>query len=141
MRRCITKILYFFSDGCYGIKQFNMLEIRPTVSTPIHQKQIRDMQFSPNQSDVLLSVSFDKKAILYNCSGNVSVQTFTTPALLWSCAWDEVQQHTFYVGTQNGQIIAYDVRSPQEPLATYAQGQDPSPVCRIKYVRPSYQSK
>lgn len=118
-----------------------MLELRPMMSMPLHQKQIRDMQFSLCQNDVILTVSMDKKAILYNCSGNVTVQTFLTDYPLWSCCWDEVQTHIFYIGCSNGSIIAYDIRSPQDPLVTYPQGPDTSPVCRLKYVSPAYQAK
>jgi WD40 repeat protein len=118
-----------------------MLELRPTLSMPIHQKQIRDLQFSPSQRDVLLTVALDKKAILYNCNGNVTIQTFNTDCPLWSCTWDDVKQYLFYVGCSNGQIIAYDIRNPLTPYGTYLQGGDTSPICKIKYVRPTYRSK
>jgi E3 ubiquitin-protein ligase RFWD3 len=119
-----------------------MLEMRPSVFLPIHQKQIRDMAFSLSQNNILLTASLDKKAVLFNCNGNVTVQTFQTEHPLWSCVWDEVNQYMLYLGTSNGQIISFDIRSPVDPVATFpvANG-DSSPVCRLKFVRPTYQSK
>ncbi|XP_035703729.1 E3 ubiquitin-protein ligase RFWD3 isoform X2 [Folsomia candida] len=129
-----------FPNGSCGIKLINMLELRAIWSSPIHQKQIRDMQFSLCQNDVLLTVSLDKKATLHNCGGNVTVHTFQTEYPLWSCAWDEVHSEIFYLGCSNGSIVAYDMRSMSDPLAIYPQGQDKSPVCRLRYVNPTYQA-
>lgn len=72
------KLFFKWTDGSCGIKLINMLELRAIWSSPIHQKQIRDMQFSLCQNDVLLTVSLDKKATLHNCGGNVTVHTFQT---------------------------------------------------------------
>jgi len=131
-----------FTAGCGAIKQFNLLEMRPSVSLPIHQKQIRDMAFSLNQTNFLLTVSLDKKAVLFNCSTNVPVQNFQTECPLWSCCWDEIKRYMFYVGTHNGQIILFDIRTPSEPVATFSvPSGDTSPVCRLKFVTPAYQSR
>jgi len=129
-------------DGCGGIQKFNLLELKPSTSSPIHQKQIRDLEFGENFPDILLSVGLDKKAILFSVTGNVAVKTFDEESPLWSCAWDQVHMNQFYAGTANGTIVSYDVRSPSQKLATLTiPTPDRSPICSLKFIPQAYQSR
>lgn len=131
-----------FPGGSYGIKKINSLDMKPFQSFPVHQKCIRDLAFSPSQNDLLLTVGLDKKAVLFNCNSNCTVQTFNTTAPVWACCWNSVNQNLFYIGSMSGQVITYDIRAPQEPVGTLCPpSSDRSGVARLKFVPPAYQSQ
>jgi len=124
----------------FGIRRLNLLDMKLNQQTPIHQKEIRDMEFSPHQSDTLLSVGMDKKAILTDVRLNVSVQTYNADCPLWSCAWSSVSQHLFYAGGSNGMLLTYDLRNPREHASSVlVTNTETSPVAGICFVPPSYQ--
>lgn len=131
-----------FPSGSYGIKKINSLDMHAFQSFPIHQRALRDMSFSSSQTDLLLTVGLDKKAVLFNCTSNCAVQTFITDHSLWSCCWNTVQEHIFYVGSVNGKVTSYDIRAPQQPLGVLTvPTSDKSGVNRMKFIPPAYQSQ
>lgn len=112
--------------------------MRSSTVTPLHHKEIRDLEFSNSQGDILLSVGLDKKAILTNCTTNVTVQVFTAESPLWSCTWGKMGQHVFYTGTANGQVLAFDVRRPGDVLKTLVMpSTDKTPIASVKFITPS----
>lgn len=131
---------YVVAEGAHGIKRINLIDMKISQTTQLHQKEIRDLCFSTSQSDILLSVGMDKKAILTNCNSNVTIQSYQTDYPLWSCAWNELNQYVFYIGTANGSIISHDIRKPNEVLKTVTipSDEDRSPIARLLFVNPSY---
>ena len=89
------------------------------------------MRFSPEQRDLLLSVSLDRRAKITNLCGNMLVQTYECAAPVWSCAWDRDAPHTFYAGLQSGAVLAFDTRAGSEPLLRLDGG---SPVVALRHV-------
>ncbi|KAF0310415.1 E3 ubiquitin-protein ligase RFWD3 [Amphibalanus amphitrite] len=115
----------------HGVRKINTLDMRPLQFVSLHQKQIRDVRFSPEQRDLLLSVSLDRRAKITNVCGNTLVQTYECAAPVWSCAWDRDAPHTFYAGLQSGAVVAFDTRAGCEPLMQLEGG---SPVVALRHV-------
>ena len=104
---------------------------RSDLTWPDLSHQIRDVRFSPEQRDLLLSVSLDRRAKITNICGNTLVQTYECSAPVWSCAWDRDAPHTFYAGLQSGDVLAFDTRAGSEPLLRLEGG---SPVVALRHV-------
>ncbi|KAJ9585898.1 hypothetical protein L9F63_020461, partial [Diploptera punctata] len=119
----------------FGIKKIDATEFRQTQFVFLHPKPIRDMSFHPQRNDMLLSVSLDRCAKLLNVSNNAVVQSYTTDNPLWSCCWDADNSNMFFIGTCNGAILHYDIRSNSEPLNKLTHD-DPSPVSSLVAVPP-----
>lgn len=131
-----------FPGGSYGIKILRMVDMKPYQSFPIHQRALRDMGFSPDQPELLLTVGLDRKAVLFNVQNNCNAQTFQAESPLWSCCWNGLRPHIFYVGTANGQIISYDIRNPAQTLGSIVlPAPEKSAVARLRFVPPSYESQ
>ncbi|XP_069668754.1 E3 ubiquitin-protein ligase rfwd3.L-like [Periplaneta americana] len=119
----------------YGIKKIDTLEFRPIQFVFLHPKPIRDMAFHPQRNDILLSVSLDRCAKLFNVANNTVVQTYTADNPLWSCCWDADNTNLFFAGTSNGLILQYDVRFPNEPVGRLTSTADSSPVTSLAAVQ------
>lgn len=115
----------------YGIKKIDVMEFQPTQFVFLHRKAIRDLAFHPLRNDMLLSVSLDRCAKLFNVSSNTVVQSYTTDSPLWSCCWDAENSNLFFVGTNNGAVLQYDVRFTDDPVCKLTSPDDSSPVISL----------
>ncbi|PSN42001.1 E3 ubiquitin-protein ligase RFWD3 [Blattella germanica] len=115
----------------YGIKKIDVSEFHRTGFVYLHTKAIRDMDFHPILSDKLLSVSLDRSAKLLKMSNNSIIQNCVTDTPLWSCCWDANNTNMFFVGTSNGAVLQYDMRSISEPLNKLTSLDDSSPVTSL----------
>lgn len=120
----------------FGIKKIDAPEFRQTQFVFLHPKPIRDMAFHPQRNDMLLTVSLDRCVKLFNVSNNAVVQNYTTDNPLWSCCWDADNSNMFFVGTCNGAILQYDIRSTSEPLTKLTSLDDLSPVSSLVAIPP-----
>lgn len=118
----------------YGIKKIDAVEFRPTQFVFLHSKAIRDLAFHPLRNDILLSVSLDRCAKLFNISSNTTIHTYTTDSPLWSCCWDADNSNLFFVGTNNGIVLQYDTRFTNGPVCKLSSSNDSSPVSSLAAV-------
>jgi E3 ubiquitin-protein ligase RFWD3 len=118
----------------YGIKKIDAVVFRPTQFVFLHPRAIRDLAFHPLRNDMLLSVSLDRCAKLFNVSSNTVVQSYTTDNQLWSCCWDANNSNLFFVGTNNGAVLQYDARSTNGPVCKITSPDDSSPVTSLAAV-------
>lgn len=118
----------------YGIKKIDAVEFRPTQFVFLHPRAIRDLAFHPLRNDMLLSVSLDRCAKLFNVASNTVVQSYTTDNQLWSCCWDADNSNLFFIGTNNGAVLQYDVRSTAGPICRITSPEDSSPVTSLAAV-------
>ncbi|KAG0718921.1 E3 ubiquitin-protein ligase RFWD3 [Chionoecetes opilio] len=119
----------------YGIKKVNLLELHTGQYVPLHQKQIRDLAFSPTKHDLLLSVAMDKVVKITNVCSNAPVVNFLAPAPLWCCCWSTTESNMFYVGTASGRLLQYDTRNTNTHVATI-ELPGSGPVVSMAYVHP-----
>lgn len=118
-----------------GIKKVNALGGFRTVGyIAVHRKPIRDMAFHLEQSDLLLTVSLDKSAKLVNVHSDIAVATYSCDAPLWSCAWNGDNKNQFFVGTGTGKVLLFDTRKPGEPIDTWSEANNMSPVTGLAYL-------
>ncbi|XP_067000322.1 E3 ubiquitin-protein ligase rfwd3.L [Anabrus simplex] len=115
----------------FGIKKIDAVNMKPTQFLFLHPKPIRDLSFSPHCRDMLLSVSVDNSAKLVSVLSNTVVHSLNTEAPLWSCCWDADNSNQFYVGSQKGVVMLYDVRQPQTSMLTLSTPGDKSPVTSV----------
>nr|CAD7256949.1 unnamed protein product [Timema shepardi] len=131
--QCSTNRLF----SGYGIRKINALDFRPTQFAFLHQKPIRDMTFQPHQNKLLLSVSLDRCAKLFDMTSNSVVQIYNADNPLWSCCWDEGNPYKFFAGSQNGKVLEYDTRRVGDLVGRAVEGGDTSPVVSLASFPPS----
>lgn len=123
----------------YGIRKIAVDNFKPLEYIHLHMKPIRDFSFHPDMKDMLLTVSLDKSVKISTICSNSRPQTFLTETPLWSCCWDRKNLNYFYVGTQNGIVIQYDLRNLSNELHTFSNS-DRSGVISIKSIERNYNS-
>ena len=94
----------------YGLVKISCRDLKEYQFVPIHTNVIRDLKFSPNKDDLLLSVSTDKTAKLTNIASNSNVTSFVLSAQSWACCWDLDDSNYFYTALNNGHIEQFDIR-------------------------------
>lgn len=114
----------------YGLRKVNITQYKPLAFIPLHTLQIRDICFHPAQNWVL-TVSMDKSFKVSNTDTNTLLYTTSQQMPLWSCCWDADNHHVFYIGTQSGAVVKYDIRNINQPVCTLAVPGDMSPVVSI----------
>merc|ERR1719494_35668 len=102
----------------YGVLKVSSLESRTSEYIRIHQKPIRDMTFSPDGDQLLLTASVDKTLKLTSVLSNSVVQSYTCPAPVWACAWNTSNSNYVYAGPQNGTCCVYDTRKTEAILSS-----------------------
>lgn len=118
-----------------GVKKISALGgFRSVGYIAVHRKPIRDMAFHLEQSDLLLTVSLDKTAKLVNVHSDIAVATYTCDAPLWSCAWNGDNANQLFVGTATGKVHLFDTRKPGDPVETWSEPNNMSPVTGLAYL-------
>lgn len=121
----------------FGIRKIDGLDLRPSTFVNLHSNAIRDLVFHSEDPNLLLSVSLDKTAKIFDNVSNTIVQTFRGDNLLWSCAWDASNPHRFMTGSQNGVVNVYDKRQTNEPVSTCSTELDTTPVVSLASIPPT----
>lgn len=118
-----------------GVKKIQALGgFRACGYIALHRKPIRDMAFHLEQSDLLLTVALDKTAKLANVQNDMAVHTYQCDAPLWSCAWNGDNKSQFFVGTQTGKVLLYDMRKPGDHVDCWTEPNNMSPVTGLAYL-------
>ncbi|XP_021936864.1 E3 ubiquitin-protein ligase RFWD3-like isoform X2 [Zootermopsis nevadensis] len=115
----------------YGLSKFDTRILNSPQMFPIHEKEIRDLAFHPLRYDMLLSVSLDQSAKLFDVANNRIFEIYPSDNPLWSCCWDVVNTNLFYVGTSKGAVIQHDIRYSTKPVWKITTPNDSSPVTSI----------
>lgn len=98
------------SGGQHGLRRVLAMDPTHTEFWPLHQEAIRDVRLSP-AGDYTLTASMDKSARLVSTkSGNV-VASFPLQNQAWSCGWSTDNDNIFFIGTNKGEVLLYDIRS------------------------------
>ncbi|XP_050682900.1 E3 ubiquitin-protein ligase RFWD3-like [Leptidea sinapis] len=112
----------------YGIRKVSCVDYKPGQFVHLHPKPIRDITYSQPR-DLLLSVGLDGSArVLERGIPGASVACGMP---LWSCSWDHMRSHEFYVGGVGGAVHQYDVRNPGAYLRRLVAPGDLSPVVSL----------
>lgn len=96
----------------YGVRKINTHNVQMSDFQFMCKKVIRDAVFSPFSSNILLCVSIEGCAKLFDVHNNAVVESFEAPYPLWSCCWSENEPFKFYCGSQNGVVYMFDQRYP-----------------------------
>ncbi|KAJ2402367.1 RING finger and WD repeat domain-containing protein 3 [Coemansia sp. RSA 2559] len=92
---------------------------KPLILPPLHTAEIRAAEPSPHDAAAryMLTASTDRSAVLVSLDAAPNIAArLQLPEPGWSCAWDPVAHSVFYVGAARGQVLAFDLRRPCEPL-------------------------
>ncbi|KAJ2566684.1 RING finger and WD repeat domain-containing protein 3 [Coemansia sp. RSA 1813] len=116
-----------YSHHAQGIHTLAQVDIhdthaRPFILPSLHAAEIRAAEPSPHTSAAryMLTASTDRSAVLVSLDAAPNIAArLQLPAPGWSCAWDPVTPSICYVGAVRGQILAFDLRHPREPLHTW----------------------
>lgn len=121
----------------FGILKISSLDARSTEFISVHQKTIRDMKFNQTGDQLLLTGSMDKTLKITSVISNSVVQTYTCPAPVWACNWNERNINYVFAGLQNGSCVVYDIRKTNELLAVVKPRTGvPCPIVSLAYVPP-----
>nr|XP_022904113.1 E3 ubiquitin-protein ligase RFWD3 [Onthophagus taurus] len=125
----------------YGIRKYNVTTYKPTAFIGLHTAKIRDMKFH-NENPWILTAAMDKTSTIVDFNNNIKVLSISCDAPIWSCCWDQDISPIFYLGTNRGMVLKYDMRNPSQILDTLESPGDMSPVVSIQGVkRASNQTK
>lgn len=75
----------------FGVRVLNSVDWQPSRFVLLHSKAVRDIQFHPDDRDMMLSVSLDQNAKLFDLGTNTTVHTFKGTILeyplflCWKC--------------------------------------------------------
>ncbi|KAG5886854.1 hypothetical protein JTB14_017660 [Gonioctena quinquepunctata] len=114
----------------FGIRKFNISHYKPLAFIPLHNQQIRDISFHP-VNNWILTASMDKSFKVVDTLSNTVTYTTSQTMPLWSCCWDSNNQYVLYIGTQSGDVVKYDIRVTNSPVATLSVPGDMSPVVSV----------
>ncbi|CAG9839074.1 unnamed protein product [Diabrotica balteata] len=124
----------------FGIKKVDMSTYKPLAFIPLHSQQIRDVRFHPVNRSVL-TASMDKSFRIVDIHSNIVISSSTLNMPLWSTCWDTKDPNMFYIGTQTGSVLKYDIRNIQEPVCTLSVPGDMSPVVSIASIPPTSEER
>lgn len=115
----------------YGLRKIDISTYKSVAFLPLHTKIIRDVSFCNNN---VLTVSADQKFKIIEPNQNTTIGTGTYSTPLWSCCWDRFNPSYFYVGTQMGSVLKYDMRNLNVNVETLSVAGDMSPVVSLAHV-------
>ncbi|KAJ1563809.1 RING finger and WD repeat domain-containing protein 3, partial [Nowakowskiella sp. JEL0078] len=99
------------SKLCHGLQFISLKDSSHTVFTKIHQNLIRDIQSSPWDKDLIMTISVDKTLKLFSIKSNSVVQSYDLDSAGWSCCFDAVKKNIIYAGQQNNRISIFNVNN------------------------------
>jgi len=121
----------------FGIVKVSSLDSKHCEFVRIHQKPVRDVAFSCHGDGLLLTAAMDKTVRVTSMLSNTVVQTYSTPAPAWSCAWNDYDTNYIYCGLQNGTCLIFDVRNTNTYLKSIQNETGGScPVISVAHVSP-----
>ncbi|CAL4083742.1 unnamed protein product [Meganyctiphanes norvegica] len=115
----------------FSTKGINIKNIKTYLPVPFHEKQIRDITFSPINNEILLSVGLDSKIKLTDMENSSTIQTFSAESPLWSCCWSTHNAAQIFAGTASGCVIEFNITSG--PMRTFML-KGSGPVVSLCYV-------
>ncbi|XP_019851837.1 PREDICTED: E3 ubiquitin-protein ligase RFWD3-like [Amphimedon queenslandica] len=123
----------------FGLTKISLLDdMRSREFVRIHDKCIRDVQFSPQGGNQLvLTTGLDKTLQLTSLQSNIVVQKYSLPAPGWSCCWDTDESNYFMCGLANGSLYQYDLRRTDSYLSEIKSTTSSSssvPITALTYV-------
>ncbi|XP_054276160.1 E3 ubiquitin-protein ligase RFWD3-like [Macrosteles quadrilineatus] len=115
----------------FGVRVLNSVDWQPSRFVLLHSKAVRDIQFHPDDRDMMLSVSLDQNAKLFDLGTNTTVHTFKVGGPLWSCCWDASHPHLLLLGTQTGKVVQYDRRMTDTLVNQWEINNNKTPVVAL----------
>jgi E3 ubiquitin-protein ligase RFWD3 len=100
----------------------------------IHDKCIRDVQFSPRGDGIVVTTGLDKTLQLSSIHSNVLVHKYSLPVPGWSCCWNYDQPTYIYCGLANGSIMIFDTRRTDCHVEELKRNDSLVPVTSLAYV-------
>lgn len=102
------------SESTHDILKIDLTNIDQSEKISAHSSLIKDVQFSDNNDNLILSTSMDKTLKLISGKTNKVEQTMSLPLPGWSCSFNSVDPTKVYCGLGNSSILIYDARYPSQ---------------------------
>jgi len=119
----------------FGVRQFNVMDLKVGSFISLAKDQIRDMSFSQTSPHLLLSCGQDRTARITNMSSSQKVVEFQCDHQIWACDWAANNDHQIFLGTQKGTTLVYDIRHPTaEPTVLPFPDGDKKPIIGLRSV-------
>lgn len=63
------------------------------------------------------------------------INSFTCSSPVWSCTWSQDNLKHFFIGTQSGEVLLFDIRDTREHVASLLpQAHNPKSIVSLRYV-------
>jgi periodic tryptophan protein 1 len=103
------------------VKVWDVTTQRCSLTLQAHKNKVQSVQWHPQEAAVLASAAFDKRAVLQDVRSASStpshyISLTADPECL---LWDPFNGPNLLVGTEDGRVSVFDVRSPQTPLFSF----------------------
>lgn len=116
----------------YGIRFLDLPTYKPNAYMYVSQHAIHDVAFDLDE-DLLCAATREKTCKLFSTSTRASVEQFapSDTSAIWSCSFDRDRSKILYLGSHNGSIFSYDIRSPRNFVKEYKTPSDMAPVVKV----------
>ncbi|KAM5263696.1 E3 ubiquitin-protein ligase RFWD3 [Ctenodactylus gundi] len=118
----------------FGVKMLSTANMKSSQYIPMHSKQIRDLAFSSQPKNLLLSASLDSTIKLTSLETNTVVQTYNTGRPVWSCCWCLDENNYVYAGLANGSVLVYDLRNTNCHVQELVPQRSRCPLVSLAYL-------
>eukprot|EP00088_Acartia_fossae_P063041 TRINITY_DN7661_c0_g1_i11.p1 TRINITY_DN7661_c0_g1~~TRINITY_DN7661_c0_g1_i11.p1 ORF type:complete len:783 (-),score=136.21 TRINITY_DN7661_c0_g1_i11:343-2664(-) len=119
----------------YGVRQFNVLDMKVGNFVSLCKDQIRDLSFSQVSPHLLLSCGHDRSVRITNTSNGHKVVEFAVEQQVWACDWAANNDYQIFLGTNKGTILIHDTREPtgQPQVLTFPRSET-KPIIGLRCV-------
>jgi len=76
----------------------------------LHMKPVTDLKFHPRKHHLLLSTSKDKTVKIFDARSEIVVDIFRLDEEACSCSWHPDSDDVFFVGTNLGKLMTFDMK-------------------------------
>ncbi|KAI9486876.1 MAG: hypothetical protein EXX96DRAFT_550914 [Benjaminiella poitrasii] len=99
------------SKNEHGILKLNLIDIETTDYLGIHDGLVRDIRYSSQHPDLILSTSMDKSLKITSTKTNTVEQSILLSTAGWSCSFDSFDPNKIYCGLADSTVLVYDLRN------------------------------
>ncbi|CAM9442311.1 unnamed protein product [Discosporangium mesarthrocarpum] len=96
----------------HGFAKVSLDDTRHRVQVPLHEHQVRDIDFSSmSGADLILTTSFDRTLKICDVRTENVVVSYRLGLQGWSCEWSSTDPNQMFCGTSNGSVLLFDLRT------------------------------
>ncbi|KAH0616960.1 hypothetical protein JD844_028471 [Phrynosoma platyrhinos] len=111
----------------HSVILWDMAKGKPAANLSLHTDKVQTLQFHPFETQTLISGSYDKSAILYDCrSPQDNHRIWRFSGQVERVTWNHFSPHHFLASTEDGFVYCLDARSHKPVFTVKAHDEEVS---------------